>query len=773
MKLNYIFLFTLFLYLPLFAQDYNENTILANFENLNNTENEKVYIHTNKQKFVKGEKLWFTAYVRNKDAYIHSILWLGLYDNAGKMLKKNAYYLEDGIATGDLKLELPKGQYFLKANVGPENKEDLSTSFIQRVTVNIDAEPELSPAARSKVLALKTKTSSKNLVPTVANTVYYHIDSWNQEIDFLRQVRVIDMHGKIAEELSTTDNSGVGSITFLPELNKKYLLEVELYGDILLKSALPEIVDEGILVTINPNLSKDVLIHLQQIGNTTNDQGNEHTFSFVSDSDVKVANVYWTSTEKAIKFPKSDIPEGLNLFSLFDRDNNLIAHQLFYNEIKNKSKLNPFQVSNKEIKNDSVFIELEKKQLQSAIKNASISVVPLEYENIDNDLSILNHDLAASFANKDAHKASNFFKIAQKRDIALLNVALASVEASEFWKPKNSTTEKEFNRRFGFSVKGRARITGIHEKRQIFLLQKSVGSFYSAQLSSSGDFHFRNVIIDKNNPLNFVVKLGKKELNNPKIEFDITPEVSSDSIPPAFLKRYAQTGSGTIAKDIERRITFTKDQKLDEVVVVGKKKQDPFRNSLLEGAFEYKKIDKEDYRKRRTLSQFIRALGFNVVSDPEFFGNIVILGRGQFDQPPVVYEDGFRVNSLSDVQLDTIEEIYFEHQGIEGSDGGTIYIYRRYDLLNGKDKAVSKQVKPDTGFQFALPYKNPIGKTYFTSSLKKFASVHWEPSIKFEADDKVIIGFPSYGLEGVKYVINGITNENESLYQEGQLLFNE
>ena len=408
------------------------------------------------------------------------------------------------------------------------------------------------------------------------------------------------------------------------------------------------------------------------------------------------------------------------------------------------------------------------------VKNASISIVPIDYENIDNDLSILNHDLAVGFANRNTHKASSFFKISKKSDIAYLNIALASIEASGFWEQKHTSISANTNRNVGFSIQGRARITGVHKTRQIFFLQKSLGTFYSANLSSSGDFHFRNVIIDKNNPINFVVKLGKKELENPKIEFDITPEVLNDSIPRWVLKKYAQVGSGIVSKDVEKRIISGEDEQLDEVVIIGKIEEEPSRNTDLGVFFESEKIDEAALKKRKNLSNYVRSLGFKVFPDPDIIGNFIIQGRDFLDNSPIVYVDGFQTNqSIKDEALDSVDEVYFEHSGVEGSNGGTIYIYLRFDSLKDRNKIITQELEPELGFQFSSTYENPIIFQSFTNSLKKIAAVHWEPNIQFDINNKVTIGFPSFGLEGIKYVVNGITSKEESLYQEGEILFDE
>lgn len=758
----------------LFSQADKQTKLYKDFKQISALTAESVYLHTNKQKFIKGEQLWFTAYIRDIKGREQSILWLGLYDAGGKMLDKNAYYISDGIAYGDLQLEVPSGEYFIKANTHFDRTGDFSKSFIQRITVNREGSLSEDPNKRSTNLVLKTKTTSEHLVAGTQNKVHFHIDNWDPEKDFVRRAYVSDSKGKFVYEQSSFDTPGIGNAVFTPRANETYTMGVELYGDFLIKSTLPPVLENGIVMDVNPYLSKDVIVQLKQVNPVAGTLENNHTLHFTSKNDLKTAGISWSSSEKAIKFSKSEIPVGLNLVSLLAENGTLIAHQLFYNDHSYREQFEPFKIAYKNMPGDSIGLELEKKFAAMGIKNASVSIMPLDYQEIDTGVSILNRELAIDFADKETHNASRFFKINSKKDIRKLNVALASVKASQYWEQLlDEEALLELDENIGFTVKGRARITGIHKTRELIVLQNELGAFYKTNLSSSGDFMLKDVIIDKNEPLNFLVKLDGKEKAKPTVDFTVSPYAPLDSIPAAVRGSYVETSKEGISKITESKLNFSEDIALDEVILVKKKENEATRNTKLGDIFNVKSIDEDVLKKTKSLSTYVRSLGFKVFPDTFTIGNFVVAGRDFQDFAPIIYVDGFRTdrNSLQDIPLASIEEIYFEHIGVEGSNGGTIYIYRRIDSLKSEDQEVLFSTKPEAGYQFSESYENPIIQPVLTRSLREIAAVHWTPQLVFDEENKAMIAFPSFGLEGVKYSIQGVTMAGESILQEGALFF--
>lgn len=760
----------------LFSQASQQARLFKDFQEIRALSAESVYVHTNKQKFITGERLWFTAYVRDSQEREQSILWLGIYDVSGKMINKNAYYMTNGIAYGDLKLEVPSGEYFIKANTHFDQSDDFTKSFIQRITVNREGSLTEDPNTPNENLVLHLKTASERLVAGTENKVHFYVKHWNPEKYFIRRAYVSDSKGEVVYEETTFDTSGMGSAVFSPSVNETYTLGIELYGDFLIKRALPPVQEHGIVMDVNPYLSKDVMIHLKQMKPMQGSIKNVHTLNFCSKNDLKTAQVEWSSVEKVVKFPKSEIPKGLNLVSLLDDEGILIAHQLFYNDNTFREQFTPFKLEYNKMPGDSIGIELIKEFSAKEIKNVSVSIMPLDYQDIDQGGSILNRDLAIDFADKETHSASRFFRIFSKKDIIRLNMALASIKASHYWKQlRHEQKSIELGKNVGFTLKGRAHITGIHDTRELLLLQNALGVFYKTSLTSSGDFLLKDVIIDKNESLNFVIKLNDKEKAEPTVDFKISPSVPYDSIPQEIRTTYRKTGNEEISKITESQIISNEDIALDEVVLIKKKEKNLTRNTKLGAVFEAKRIDGAILKRNKTLSTYVRSLGFKVVPDGFRIGNFIVSGRDFLDSAPVIYIDGFRTDgsSIIDRPLASVDEIYFEHVGVEGTNGGSLYIYLRYESLKSEREEVLFSIKPEVGYHFSKAYKNPIIQQVFTRSLREIAAVHWAPQLYFDEENKAVLAFPSFGLEGIKYSIQGVTAAGESIVQEGELFFEE
>lgn len=98
------------------AQSQNES---MDVKQIDKTINEIIYIHTNTQTYVTGEKMYYTYYCRNKSSNKPSSLskigYIELIDQNKKSVFKHKLFLEDGVANGDffIPATLATGNYKL------------------------------------------------------------------------------------------------------------------------------------------------------------------------------------------------------------------------------------------------------------------------------------------------------------------------------------------------------------------------------------------------------------------------------------------------------------------------------------------------------------------------------------------------------------------------------------------------------------------------------------------------------------------------------------
>ena len=176
----------------------------------------------------------------------------------------------------------------------------------------------------------------------------------------------------------------------------------------------------------------------------------------------------------------------------------------------------------------------------------------------------------------------------------------------------------------------------------------------------------------------------------------------------------------------------------------------------------------EEAAKSIRLSNYLRKLGFQVRLIPQL-AKVGVFAKSAQDDPPIVYVDGFRTgNYIDDLLLSNVDEIYYEHYGLEGSDGGSIYIYQNYGQQQDKEHFIQKVA--EVGFsskQFERDFRltSLAQKTFL-----EYGLVHWEDQLILKAGQQKQLRFPAYGLQDFKIFINGITDDGKLLSDEFDVL---
>ncbi len=143
-KLVSTFLFFIFLFPQAYAQDYSKPVeYIKNFTNKQEKlPKENIFIHTDRDLYYEGDRVWFSVYVvtggYNFLSELSKILHLELVEPSGKLIKKFSIKLENGRGDGNIYLnDIPSGAgtYQLKAytlwglNFGVHNK------FIKNINI--------------------------------------------------------------------------------------------------------------------------------------------------------------------------------------------------------------------------------------------------------------------------------------------------------------------------------------------------------------------------------------------------------------------------------------------------------------------------------------------------------------------------------------------------------------------------------------------------------------------------------------------------------------
>ena len=119
-----------------FGQIINELSV----ENYTDNLIEKVILHTDRDIYLSGEELWFSAYITMNnilsDSILSTVLYIEMYNNKATICKKK-FVINDGLAMGVFKIpeETLSGNYFLRAYTQYLRNAPPETYFTSLVTI--------------------------------------------------------------------------------------------------------------------------------------------------------------------------------------------------------------------------------------------------------------------------------------------------------------------------------------------------------------------------------------------------------------------------------------------------------------------------------------------------------------------------------------------------------------------------------------------------------------------------------------------------------------
>jgi len=107
--------------------------------------------------------------------------------------------------------------------------------------------------------------------------------------------------------------------------------------------------------------------------------------------------------------------------------------------------------------------------------------------------------------------------------------------------------------------------------------------------------------------------------------------------------------------------------------------------------------------------------------------------------------------------LENIDEVYYEHVGLEGSCGGTIYIYSGFRVRRNKENLFFI-VLVTNGFKKPKEYYNPLyNLNYNREDFLEYGTIHWEPNLEIGSNGQAEINFDNLGVKRVKLFIEGMS----------------
>lgn len=732
---------------------------------------ESIFLDLPKKYFYPSEPVPFAGYILENKSQRPSLattnVYTALYDSIGSLVDQGLYYAQGGTFRGQLKIpdSLASGVYYIKAytnwtkNFGPQYQ------FVTDIRL-LDSSAVIQPQPLKQQRQLRFYPEGGQLVAGVENSVGFYFEAGVEEEERIVSCGLLDQWGNPVLEGINVNSHGYGKFLITPSSSTSYILEVKTQDGASIKGKLPEAVDRGIGLKVSSIPENHIAIGLE-VGKQDLESVR---LVFHRDGLLKVLEFDIREASPNFRIPKEQVLAGLNKLSVFDQDRQLLAERIFFND-QGIDQWKPQAVLGSATReSDSISLRISLKDMpEDDVARLSLAVLPIETKargvhNIRSWFGLQKY--FDRITSQDPTMALNDRAPLYDLDLFLLGNEWNRYDwsAIESGPPAaNSAFET------GIQLEGLVRGDTKAKGQTLIAYQKSAGEYMTSTIGDDYRFRFEEVYLAAQEPIQFFLE-GDDLSPNARIDLSYDPQFDSRPLPYSQKRVWQNTNRlSQLQRESDNAPEFPGATVLDEVFISAKAKPQLTRNEkLTAGVYEGVKISPDDIAKSIRLSNYLRKLGFQIRLYPQF-GKLGVFAKSSQDYPPVVYVNGFRTtNYIDDFMLDTVDEIYYEHFGLEGSDGGTLYIYQNYGRQEDKDNFLQKIAQ--VGFstrQFEADFKlTPFARETFLD----YGLVHWEDQIVLPAGQEHQLRFYGYGLQDFKVYINGITDQGGLIYHSSDML---
>lgn len=304
---------------------------------------EKIHVHTDRDLYVPGEKIWFKAYVvdatTHQSATLSRYVYVELIDALDTLVSRVMIRpTDEGLFHGHLFLseQIPEGDYTLRAYT--RLMENLGDDYFFKKNIRIKnllaVSAEATPAVQSGKgdYAVSFFPEGGNLLTGVLDKVAFK--ALNKE-GYPEKIagRLVDEDG--IEILSVqTFHAGMGAFSFIPAAGKRYHLVCENTNGIEKRFELPPAAPNAYALTAVWRNDK------LQVGVQKAAESADIPCSLlVHCRGLVLSFSAWEKTKKVMSFAKEQLPAGLIQFILFDAQMNPLSERLVFNTYEEDTHL--------------------------------------------------------------------------------------------------------------------------------------------------------------------------------------------------------------------------------------------------------------------------------------------------------------------------------------------------------------------------------------------------------------------------------------------------
>ncbi len=763
MQGKHLFILVLFFFEIAFSQSKTTSLELQNkYSNYNNYSSESVFLHLNKTTFLKGEKIWFTAYLYNAKNGLPfkkaKNLYCGLYDSEGKQLIKSLFEISDGIARGNFGIKPEYGEtLYVKAHTGKMNNLYMDGSFIKKIKIYDDSK-EPTDFSSSDEFNIHLLPEGGNLLQGAKNTIAFRVvNQYGMGVPIV-EAKVVKKDGTPVVTGIVSNDYGIGKFSFDYKLDSNYTLVVKLPNETTVTKSIPKGESKGIIFSVNNLIEKNLILDFYTNTNTFSEIRDKIFYLAVHRDGLMAINSFKLNEERAtLNINRERLLPGINILSLFDENLNPIAERLLFNHNEVKlGKIHSTIVKDKDLK-DSLSIQVDLDSKKGIPTNLSISILPSETQANSFFRSILTDFLFKPYMNNfEVEDLPYYFEnVDRTRRFELDNLLMIQGWSKYDWEDMfTAKPTEEILEENGLQIQGTVKNI-MKNKNRILLIEPLKNNQYFAEVDGNKKFSVSNALVFKDTPVQVMLFDQKGKPSKPDIEITAFSGIENDSL---NLQKTQNIYEGVwIPQDTEINSNSPRNKNLimlDNVTVSSAKSSKKY--SILDNGMSLVEFEEE----KGTLSNFVRKLGFYTYYDPEDGLIYAFYKRGEQRKMfvPVIID---RVNDVGffEMSLSQVDRIIYDKPV------GPIIVITKNSL---PAETMANYILKN-GFERPEEYYNPTYNNIGGQSYLRFGAVHWEPNLKIGPDGLGTIKIPDYGLKKIKLFIEGISTDG-TLFSESKIL---
>ncbi len=717
------------------------------------------YLHLNKTAFIKGENLWFKAYVLNLNSKnLHqetSNLYCSLFDENGVLKDQKLLFVKNGIASGNFKIDssFNKKNYYLKASTNYMKNFKEDESFIQKITVLNNNSP--SKAELNNSIDYQLLPEGGHLITNAHNTLGIIVKNPMNKGIKIQKGEILENNKIINTFL--TNKLGLAKINLFLKPNSNYKAKIYLDNKLTITKNFPTIKQKGINLRVhNPSTNVTEFIFSTN-QNTHKHLTNKNYYFLIHNTNryLKRKLIFKPNTNQLSYIIKNEkLQPGTNIITLFNDKNIPIIERVFFNY--NKSLFTNIKTTFNLI-NDSLQVSIRNDKKSTKKTFLSVSVLPNNTKSYSPKQSIYSKFLLSPYVKGSIEDPNYYFDKINRKKLYELDLLLLTQGWSKYnWhRIFNSPPAEYFEFDKGITMEGTINSKVPKGQNQIVLVSNDNNSLIIDKLKGN-KFKFKNLYLDNNSDFSLATLTNSQKLKKIKAYIRFSPKTNLSNL------NLKNTNFNNNHLSYTNFSVLGESIKLDEVIVKGKKrpKNIPVRSHSDLRSFP---IDQSHLKNINVLS-YIRTQGFVV---NESFGratiripyNINHFTEVFLDNQPILNQFINQLDFISFLTLESFNEIL-----ISRSFGGTIYLYSNKYHKKDSKKLFSKFTTP-LGYSKQKKYYQPKYSSNTDNEFKKYGAIYWEPNVDLTNDD-FLLKFDHLGQKRLKLFIEGISEDGKLIKTE-------